>query len=105
MAKIPNRVQKIINQYLSLLKENGINVQDAILFGSYARGKASKWSDIDLALISDAFEGVRFKDRNKIRRITISVSTDLEVLPFRPIDFTPKDPLVKEIMDTGVSVM
>jgi predicted nucleotidyltransferase len=105
MVKIPNRVRKIINLYLSSLKENGIQIQDAILFGSYARGKASKWSDIDLALVSECFEGVRFRDKNKIRRITISISSDLEILPFNPGNFTPDDPLVKEILDTGVRVI
>lgn len=105
MARVPNRVQKIINQYLLLLKENGFHIKDAILFGSYASGRANKWSDIDLALVSDEFEGVRFKDRNKIRRITISVSSDLEILPFNTDDFTSNDPLVKEILETGVRVI
>ena len=105
MANIPNRVQRIISRYLAALKANGFQIQDAILFGSYARGNANQWSDIDLALVSNEFEGVRFMDKNKIRRITISISTDLEVLPFNPKDFTCSDPLVKEILDTGVSVM
>lgn len=105
MAKIPDRVQTIINQYLLLLKQNGIQIQDAILFGSYASGRANEWSDIDLALVSAEFEGVRFEDKNKIRKITISVSSDLEVLPFSPENFTPNDPLVKEILSTGVRVI
>lgn len=104
MADIPNHVRQIISQYLASLKEHGFQIQDAILFGSYASGHANQWSDIDLALVSDAFEGVRFTDKNKIRKITISVSTDLEVLPFNPRDFTPGNPLVKEILDTGVRV-
>jgi len=94
----------MISQYLTLLKEHGFQIQDAILFGSHARGQANQWSDIDLALVSDEFEGVRFIDKNKIRKITISVSTDLEILPFNPRDFTPSNPLVKEILDTGVRI-
>jgi predicted nucleotidyltransferase len=105
MAHIPNKVQRIIAQYLSALRDNGFQIQDAILFGSYARGDATEWSDIDLALVSEAFDGVRFTDRNKIRKVTIAVSSDLEVLPFNPKDFTAKDPFVKEILETGVSVM
>lgn len=49
--------------------------------------------------------GYEVKDKNKIRKITISVSTDLEVLPFNPRDFTPSNPLVKEILDTGIRVV
>jgi predicted nucleotidyltransferase len=105
MADIPNHVQRIISQYLASLKEHGFQIQDAILFGSYASGHANQWSDIDLALVSDDFKGIRFTDKNKIRKITISVSTDLEVLPFNPKDFTPGNPLVKEILETGIRVV
>ena len=105
MAEIPNRIQRIISQYLESLKAHGFLIEDAFLFGSYASGQANQWSDIDLALVSDAFEGIRFKDKNKIRQITIATSTDLEVLPFNPRDFTPSDPLVKEILDTGIRVV
>jgi predicted nucleotidyltransferase len=105
MADIPKQVQRIISQYLALLKEHGFHIQDAILFGSYARGSAGQESDIDLALVSNEFEGIRFIDKNKIRQLTISTSLDLEVLPFNPKDFTPSDPLVREILDTGIRVI
>lgn len=105
MAHVPNHIQRLINQYLASLKEHGFQIQDAILFGSYAKGQANQWSDIDLALVSPAFEGTRFTDKNKIRKITIAISSDLEVLPFSPEGFTPNDPLVKEILDTGIRVI
>ena len=105
MADLPDIDQRIISQYLTALKEHGFQIQEAILFGSYAHGNANQWSDIDLALVSNEFEGVRFTDKNKIRKITISVSADLEVLPFNPKHFTSGNPLVKEILDTGVRVI
>jgi len=105
MADVPDHIRRIIGQYLTSLQDHGFQIQDAILFGSYASGQANEWSDIDLALVSNEFEGVRFKDKNKIRKITISVSTDLEVLPFNPRDFTPSNPLVKEILDTGIRLV
>ncbi len=105
MARIPNRVQKIISQFLHSLKENGIQIQDAFLFGSYAKGLQKELSDIDLAIVSDQFEGIRFRDKGKIRKIKISISSDLEVLPFKTNDFTSSDPLVKEILDTGIRVI
>ena len=105
MAKIPVRIQKIIDKYLNALRDNSIPINKAILFGSYAQGKHGQWSDIDIALVSSIFEGDRFLDRKKIRKINLTISSDLEVLPFRPQDFTPDDPLVKEIMDTGVPLV
>lgn len=105
MATIPNNVQDIITRYLTALKEHGLHIEEAFLFGSHVTGKANQWSDIDLALVSQTFEGVRFTDKSKIRHITIAISSDLEILPFNPRDFTPNDPLVKEILATGVSVL
>ena len=105
MADVPDHIRRIIGQYLTSLRDHGFQIQDAILFGSYASGRANQWSDIDLALVSNEFEGVRFKDKYRIRKITISVSTDLDVLPFNPRDFTPRNPLVKEILDTGIRMV
>jgi len=105
MVKIPDRIRKIIDRYIDALRKNHVPIKHAVLFGSYAQGKYKEWSDIDIALVSDVFEGNRFEDRGKIRRINLSVSSDLEVLPYRPEDFTPDDPFVKEIMETGVRIL
>ena len=105
MAEIPIRVKTIINTYRYALQKNHIPVNQMVLFGSYAQGNYKEWSDIDIALVSDIFEGKRFEDRGKIRRINLSVSSDLEVLPYRPEDFTPDDPFVKEIIKTGVKIV
>ncbi len=102
MAKIPDRIIKIINKCLSALKENNIHIKKAILFGSYVNGTNTEWSDIDLAIVSDSFKGNRVDDRNKIRQIKLSVSSDLEIIPYRPEDFNPDNPFVKEILNSGV---
>jgi predicted nucleotidyltransferase len=104
MAQIPDKISSIIDQFLNELERNNINIEQAILFGSYAQGTNSAWSDIDLAIISSDFEGDRFKDRNKIRRIKLKISSDLEPVPFPPDEFTPDDPFVKQIIKTGVSI-
>ena len=105
MAQIPAKVRNTIDKYLASLRENNIPIKQAILFGSYARGNYHEWSDIDLALVSDIFEGNRIDDRGKIRRITLRVSCDIEVLPYRPQDFNSDDPFVKEIMETGIRIV
>ena len=105
MVKIPDNIKKIIDRYISLLKKNNISVENAYLFGSYAKGYNNEWSDIDLAIISGSFEGIRIKDRDKIRRITLFVSSNLEILPFNPKDFSLENPLAKEIMETGIRLV
>ena len=105
MDQIPSKVTFIIKRFIDELEKNNIPIKEAILFGSYAKGNYHDWSDIDLALVSDAFEGERFRDRNKIRRIKLEISCDLEPLPYRPEDFTTDDPFVQKIIETGIRVV
>jgi uncharacterized protein len=105
MAKIPAKIRRVIDKYIRALEDNHIHVQTAVLFGSYASGRADEWSDIDIALVSEVFEGDRFDDRSKIRKITLSVSSDLSPLPFRPEEFKPENPFVKEIIEKGVRIV
>lgn len=104
MAEIPDRVRRIIERYIAALQQNNVPISQAVLFGSYAQGNYQEWSDIDIALVSNIFEGKRFDDRGKIRKINLSISSDLEILPYRPEDFTPDDPFVREIIKTGVRI-
>ena len=55
-------VETIIRSFLDAIR-NEIHVDGVYLFGSYAKDTPSKYSDIDLAVVSRDFEGVRFFDR------------------------------------------
>jgi uncharacterized protein len=105
MVQIPVDVMKKIEEFLSTLKRHKIPIKRAILFGSYAQGYQRKWSDIDIALVSDIFEGDRISDKDKIRRITLSVSSEIDVIPFSPDDFNTENPFAKEIISTGISLV
>ncbi|MHB1685955.1 MAG: nucleotidyltransferase domain-containing protein [Ignavibacteriaceae bacterium] len=105
MVKIPDKIKTIIENYISLLTDNNIAIKNAYLFGSYAKGNNNEWSDIDVAIVSDIFEGIRIKDKDKIRRITLSISSSLEILPFNPRDFSLDNPLAKEIIETGIRLV
>lgn len=47
---------KSIQKYLRYVNEQGIPVAYGVLFGSYAKNKAHKWSDIDLLVVSPYFD-------------------------------------------------
>jgi predicted nucleotidyltransferase len=66
MATISDETRSIIDRYIAELEKNDIPIQEAVVFGSYSKGQADQWSDIDIALVSDAFEGLRIQDRKKI---------------------------------------
>ena len=105
MAYIPVEIENKITRYLNALRKNNIPVSKAYLFGSYARGTYSKWSDIDIALISDCFKGDRLEDKKMIRKITLQVGSDIEPVPFSPGDFNDKDPFAHEILSTGIQLV
>ncbi len=46
------KIQKQLEEYVRRLKTN-INPKKVILFGSFASGRATEWSDIDILVISD----------------------------------------------------
>jgi predicted nucleotidyltransferase len=104
MAEIPDAALLIIDQFLSELALHDIKVEQAILFGSYAKGTFDEWSDIDLALVSATFAGERFKDREKMRRIKLKVSSLLEPVPYTPEEFNADNPFIKHLLETGIRI-
>jgi len=46
------KINKEIKQYVIRLKR-ALNPEKIVLFGSFARGDATKWSDIDLLVVAD----------------------------------------------------
>ena len=104
MSKI--EVRKIIRNYAKMLKIKKYPFSAIYLFGSYAKGKAHKWSDIDVAIVSDKLERNYEKNRSMLYRIRLDVDTRLEPHGFTVEDFKNlADPLVYEIRKTGVRVV
>ena len=82
MVKEKSEVLKTIRKLLKLLKKNGICISESYLFGSYARNEAKEGSDIDLALISDDFCGIRFIDIEKIALFIQDIDDRIEAHTF-----------------------
>ena len=62
MAQRKAAVLAIAKKYIAHLRKNGIRVERAYLYGSYANGKPDKNSDIDLVVVSRQFRKSRFDD-------------------------------------------
>ncbi len=105
MAEIDNAVMANIAAFLERLKAAGMQIAGAYLFGSHLTGKADEWSDIDLAVISPQIGPDRFEKRVRLTKIAFAVDDRIEPLPFNPDSFTPDDPLVREILRTGLRVL
>src|SRR3989339_719981 len=105
MVEIPDQILNKINLYLDELNKNNIKVRKAILFGSYAKGNYNEWSDIDLAIVSDDFEGLRYNDLDKIRKYNAVTNWEISPLPYKSETFDINDIFIKEIIETGIPIL
>lgn len=94
-----------IKKYIAVLRENGISVDKALLFGSWAKGTARDESDVDVALVSPFFTGDRFMDRRKIVPLRRKINNNIEPMPFSPEDFAAGGTLVEEIRRYGEEII
>ena len=103
MAVQQDQVDRIIEGFIARLEQE-IPVHEVILFGSYAHGKAEAHSDIDLAVISDWFEGKSAIENLKfLLRIAAGYNTLIEALPFTQKEYREIDQrsLLARIVQTG----
>ena len=105
MANKKDLTIEIVTKYIEELEKNKIHIIEAFIFGSHAKGKTKPESDIDVALISNAFTGNRFDDRRKIVPFRRKIDSRIEPIPFKPEDFNNGGTLVEEIKRTGVSIL
>ena len=54
---VERSVLETVRTYLEAVRAEGISVERAIVFGSQVKGTANEWSDIDLVVVSAAFDG------------------------------------------------
>ncbi len=102
MVQINALIVNHVRRFLRKLREEGITVDAAYVFGSYARSQESTWSDIDVAIISQDFTGSRFEEGIRLAKIAQHIDTRIEPIPFYPNAFVEDDRLVWEIKKEGV---
>jgi len=105
MAKIPNLIIEIVNKFIKEAEKDNIRISQAVIFGSYAKGTNHEYSDIDLAVVSDDFEGISFYDNKKLTKAMLRTSIDLETHTYLPSEFNEDNPFVKEILEYGFRVV
>ena len=104
-ARTDPKITDVVKKYIDELEKNRIHILEAVIFGSHAGGKARDESDIDVALVSEAFTGDRFEDRRKIVPLRRKIDSRIEPIPFKPEDFSNGGALVEEIKRTGVVIL
>ena len=94
-------VERIIARYLAAVGED-VEISDAFLFGSYARGKAKADSDIDLCVISPDFGRDEIEEGQYLFKKTIGIDSRLEPVGYSTRSFAKEEsPLIAEIKKYG----
>ena len=104
MALSKSKLKEIIQGFISFLVKE-IPVDDVILFGSYAQGKAKDHSDIDLAIISNWFsDKPRIESLQFLSRMAAKYNTLIEALPFTTDEYNNLDKrtFLANIVKTGL---
>jgi uncharacterized protein len=104
VAAQASSIKKVIKNYIEELRNHGIHVREVILFGSSVRGENKEQSDIDVAIVSDAFSGDRFEDRRRIVPLRRGIDSRIEPIPLTPGAFAAGGNLIDEIKRTGIKI-
>jgi len=68
-------------------------VDQAVLFGSHASGRADEWSDVDLAVISPDFARMSHnKVMDLLVEVALTIDPSVEIRPYTPNDFKQARP-------------
>jgi len=99
-------VINIIRAYLLVLKQAGINIDKAYLYGSYARNEANAESDIDVLLVSSLFDTDDDYILSKPWLFTNKVDYRIEPLSIGLKRFTTDDvsPIIEAVRQTGIEI-
>ena len=103
MALSEAKINEIIKGFILTLSQE-IPIKEVILFGSYAHGKPKEYSDIDLAVISDWFEGrPKIENMQYLSRIAATYNSLIEALPFTEKEYKNLDKrsFLASIVKTG----
>jgi predicted nucleotidyltransferase len=78
---VPQAVERKLGKCLRLLKKHGIPVESLVLYGSYAKGTASRDSDIDVLVVSSLFDAEPRARVGELWRLTLEVDSRIEPMP------------------------
>ncbi|MEK9165522.1 MAG: nucleotidyltransferase domain-containing protein [Patescibacteria group bacterium] len=105
-VRTKNQIKKIVKQYVKELQNAEYPFSAVYLFGSYANGIPHKWSDIDVAVVSNRLERRRNANEDLLWYIRRRVDSMIEPIGFTPGDFQDEcDPMVQEIKRTGIRIV
>jgi uncharacterized protein len=102
MDQIPEEIKDAVYRFIDLLSQR-ITIDRVVIYGSYAKGSHTKYSDVDIAVFSPDFNG---KSPIACTTLLFSIARYIEDVCLEPIGFGndvwfEDNPFVQEIKRTG----
>ena len=97
-------IREIARRYADALRME-FDLQELYVYGSYAKGTQRTDSDIDIAVVADAFTGDTVEDTWRLMKLRRNIDIRIEPHPFLPSDFTQANPAALEVMRTGIRIV
>ena len=98
------KIKSIVKNFIKALKNHNIEVEVAILYGSYAKGTEDENSDIDIAIISPDFGKDKFEEAIALKKISEEVYLGISPEPYSLEEYkkaSSNDFLYQEIIKKG----
>jgi predicted nucleotidyltransferase len=104
---VASQVRDIASRYIELLKREGIKIDQAYLYGSWARNEAGSESDIDLMLVSDNFDTDDDLILSKPWRYTAQIDPRIEPVAIGTKRFMndASSPLIEAVKRDGILLL
>jgi len=104
-----DKKQDIIKKLIRFKKElnKRIRIDGMIFFGSRATGRAKKWGDIDLVVVSRNFENIKTYKRAKGFRDYWNLNYPVDFLCYTPAEFkrlSKRATIVREAVEEGIEI-
>lgn len=73
-------------EFIDKVRNSGVLISNASVFGSWARGTAHQESDIDVCIVSPSFGKDYIAEMVSLRKISLLIDSRIEPIPFTPED-------------------
>lgn len=98
-------IKKIVLKFMKVLEKKGTSIERMIVFGSYARGNATRDSDIDICIVSPEFGKDPIEELQFLLKQRRRVDSRIEPFPVSPQEYKETaTPLIWEIKKFGKDV-
>jgi predicted nucleotidyltransferase len=103
---VDQEIRAIILKFITLLTQQGITVEKAILYGSFVSGDTHSGSDLDLAIISPDFGKDRYEEGKRLFQMAWRVDPRLEPVPISSNSYENDTwlPLIYAIRQKGIEI-